>query len=73
MSPIKYIQEAVRNFHLAANLCGRFRLPENAENPFKIGYDSELDCNPKLEPVAASYFQIVIGILRWMTELGILI
>ena len=64
MSPIKYVHEAARNCkaHLAANYNGRYRLPNRAENPFKVGYDPELD--------AASYFQTIIIILRWMIELG---
>ena len=41
MSPVKYVQEEVRNctFHLATNYGGRFELPEKAENPFKIDYN----------------------------------
>ena len=35
ISPAKFVQEAVRNFafHLAANYCGRVKLPKKAENP----------------------------------------
>ena len=45
MSHVKYVQEAVENgtVHLAANSGGRLRLPKKAENPFKMGYDPELD------------------------------
>ena len=48
MSPIKYVQDAVRNYavHLAANYDGRYRLPKKAENSFKMGSDSELDTSP---------------------------
>ena len=35
-------------------------------------YDPELDTCPKLDPVAASYYLTIIGILRWMIELGII-
>ena len=45
-------------------------MPNKAENPFKIGYDPELDINPELDPDAVSYYLTVIGILRWMIELG---
>ena len=37
---------------------------------FKICYVPELDISPELEQEAASYFQTVIGVLRWMIELG---
>ena len=51
ISPVKYVQEAVRNcaVHLAANYGGRFRLPNKAENPFKMGYHPELDTSPELD------------------------
>ena len=49
MSPIKYVQEAVRNgaVYLAANYGGKFRLPKKVENPFKMGYDPELNFSPE--------------------------
>ena len=40
------------------------------KNPFKMGYDQELDISPELEPDAASCFQTAISVLRWMIELG---
>ena len=45
MTPIKYIEEAIKNcaVHLGANYRGRFRLLKKADNHFKIGYDPELD------------------------------
>ena len=72
MSPVKYVQEAVINcaVHLAANYGGRFKLPKKAKNLFKMDYDPELDINPELDPDAASYYLTIIGILRWMIELG---
>ena len=70
MCPGKYAQKAVRNCkaHLATNYSGRFRLPLKSDNPFKMGYGLDLDASLELEPDAASYFQTIIGILRWMTE-----
>ena len=41
-----------------------------AENPFAIGYSTELDDSPKLDPSLSSYYQSQIGILRWMVEFG---
>ena len=46
------------------NFIGRFRLPKRADS-----YDSELTISSELEPDAASYFQIVIGIQIWMIKL----
>ena len=45
-------------------------MPKKAENPFKMGYDSELDTSPELDPDAASYYLVIKGVLRWMIELG---
>ena len=45
-------------------------MPKNAENPFKMGSDPELDTSQKLDPDAESYYLTVIGILRKMIELG---
>ena len=45
-------------------------MPKKAENQFKMGYDPELDTSPELDPDAASYYLTIIGILRWMVELG---
>ena len=66
MSPAKYVNKAVRNciVHLTSNYGCK------SENPFKIGYDTELDTSPELDPDAASYYPTIIGILRWMIELG---
>ena len=72
MSPTKYIHEAVRNctVHLSIKYVGKYSMPKMAENPFKIGYDPELDASPELDPDIASYYLTIIGILRWMIELG---
>ena len=71
MSPTKYVQEAVRNcaVHLSSNYGGKYRMPKKAENPFKMGYDPELDTSPELDPDAVSYYLTVIAILRWMIKL----
>ena len=45
-------------------------MPKMAENTFKMGYDPELDTSPDLDPYAALYYLTIIGVLRWMIELG---
>ena len=45
-------------------------MPKKVENPFKMGYDPELDTSSELDPDTVSYYLTVIGILRWMIELG---
>ena len=65
------VHEAVRNYavHLLSNYSGKYRMPKKAENPFKVGFDPELDTSPELDPDAASYLTIT-SILRWMIKLG---
>ena len=35
-----------------------------------MGYDPELDTSSELDPDAVSFYLSIIGILRWMIELG---
>ena len=39
-------------------------MPKKAENPFKMGYDPELDTSSELDPDAASFYLTIIGIIR---------
>ena len=45
-------------------------MPKKAENSFKLGYVPELDTSSELDPDTASYYLIIMGVLRWMIELG---
>ncbi|KAL7425427.1 hypothetical protein ACHAXM_000008, partial [Skeletonema potamos] len=72
LSPSKYVQQAVRNIEtfLKTNLDGRYSLPKRAENPFPCDYAPDEDVSPLLEPDVAKFYMQLIGILRWMCELG---
>ena len=72
MSPAKYVHEAVRNcmVHLSTNFGGKYRMPKKTENLVKMGYGPDLDTSPELESDAASYYRMIIGVLRWIIELG---
>lgn len=48
----------------------RWKLPAKAETPMTTSYRPELDVSPELGPKEASYYQSLIGILRWIVELG---
>ena len=39
-------------------------MPKKAENPFKLGYDPEIDNSLELDPNMASYYLTIISILR---------
>ena len=72
LSPSKYVREAVNNCvsHLKENYAGRYSLPKQAPNPFTLTYDPDMDVSTPLEPDEATYFQSIIGVMRWMIEIG---
>ena len=65
----QYAQEAAKNIeqHLTAKI---MRLNRGGMAPLSPGYCPELDANPELELQDATYYQSLIGILRWMVEMG---
>lgn len=65
----QYVQEAVKNVETWLGRSNR-SLPRKAEQPFKPGYRPELDVSRELNHEEASYYQSLIGILRWIVELG---
>ena len=71
MSPSKYVQDSVWNaeIYLAENYGGQ-KLAKRATAPWPMDYSPELDESPKLDLEKASYYQLQIGILHWMVELG---
>ena len=46
------------------------KLPSRAVTPLSSNYRPETDTSNELEPSDAAYFQSLIGVLRWMVELG---
>jgi hypothetical protein len=68
-SSSQYVQEAVRNIERYLDLQGG-KLPVRAETPMQTSYRPELDVTPELKVIDAAYYQSVIGILRWIVELG---
>ena len=45
-------------------------IPGRAETPMQTSYRPELDVSMELTPVLASYYMSLIGIPRWIVELG---
>ena len=72
LSPSKYVQEAVKNCrkHLKENFDGKFTMPNNAPNAFPIDYEQQVDTTPGLNPDESLYHQFLIGIVRWLVEIG---
>ena len=45
-------------------------MPSKAKTPPKSTYEQELDVTQKLEASDTSYYQSIIGVLRWIVKLG---
>jgi hypothetical protein len=72
-SSSQYVQAAVKNVQdylsKPANVA-KWKLPSKAETPIQTSYRPELDTTRELNPQEASYYMSLIGILRWIVELG---
>ena len=45
-------------------------MQKTAETPLPTSYRPELDVTPELEPTEAYFYASLIGMLRWIVELG---
>jgi hypothetical protein len=72
LSPSKYVTQAVKNCakHLTNKLNNRFCLPQRGDNQFPYDYCPELDLSAPLDPECSSFYQHLIGVMRWMVEPG---
>ena len=71
-SSSQYVQAAVKNVeeYLNKHQSPNWKLPKHANTPLQTSYRPELDVSPELGSVEASYYMSIIGILRWIVELG---
>ena len=69
MSSNKYVQRAIEDVEKELADVG-LPLKNNAKPPFRTDYRPELDWTPKLDDRRVMYFQGLIGIFRWICELG---
>ena len=65
----QYVQAAVTNVETHLMESG-VKLPPRAEWPLTSEYRPELDTTRELNDVDASHYQSLIGVLRWIVELG---
>jgi len=68
-SSSQYVQSAVKNVVDYLSQQGR-SLPGRVKSPWTTNYRPETDVSPELPPLKAAYFQSLIGVLRWIVELG---
>ena len=67
-----YIKESVANVqtYLAGLDDKRFKMTRREGNPFVMNYERDLNKATVLEPDLYSWYQLLIGRLRWMVEIG---
>ena len=68
-SSSQYVQNAVGNVEDYLAKKGE-KLSPRAKSPWSSNYRPETDISSELSPAKAAYFQSLIGILRWIVELG---
>ena len=68
-SSSQYIQNAVKNVENKLAAEGK-SLPGRGSAPWPSNYRPEIDISPELDEKNANYFQSLIGVLRWIVELG---
>ena len=71
----QYVQAAVKNVEEYLERRQRagdnmFSMPKRSDTPLPSAYRPELDVTPELNASDASYYMSLIGILRWIVELG---
>jgi hypothetical protein len=69
MSAQEYIKRAIEEVERELKASNLF-LPKKVETPLSSGYRPELDFSLELCPQMINYYQGLIGVLRWIVELG---
>ncbi|CAJ1967966.1 unnamed protein product [Cylindrotheca closterium] len=70
MSSYDYVTAAVKNVKATLKDNQRWNLPKKAVTPMNSDYTPELDVSSELNAHDHTYFQELIGVLRWATEIG---
>lgn len=65
----QYIQNVISNVEEYFKTRGA-KLPSRAKSPWPTNYCPEVDTTPELVPTEATYYLSLIGVLRWVVELG---
>ena len=65
----QYVQAAVRNVEEHLKKTGE-KLPYKAPTPLSSNYRPEIDVSLELGEIQAAYYHSLIGVLRWIVELG---
>ncbi len=55
---------------MTEKLAGKYSIPARVDNLFPVDYDPTTDLSDLLDPDCSSFYQHLIGVMRWMVELG---
>ena len=69
LSSSQYVQASVANVEKYLTKLD-MRLPKKVSSPLTDSYRPELDMTPELNKSEASYYMLLVGILRWIAELN---
>ena len=69
ISTSQYVQEAVKNIEAHLKRIG-MALQKGMNSPLSSKYCPECDASPELNDIEGSYYASLIGILRWIVEMG---
>lgn len=69
ITSVDYVKAAVQNVEETIKK-KRWRMPGKASTPMVNSYVPELDASPELDAEDVQFFQELIGMLRWATEIG---
>ena len=72
VSPAKYVEEAVTLVKKKLVLEGNNVLARKISSPFAAGFRPELDDTKPLSMEDANYYQLQIGVLQRMVEIGLI-
>jgi hypothetical protein len=69
LASTKYTKRAIADLEIELNAVNK-RLPTKVTTPLSTGYRPELDQTTELNVERQNYYQGLIGVLRWICELG---
>ena len=69
ISASQYVQDAVKNVECHLRKKGKSSR-KGTYSPLSSNYRPKCDITPELDSTDASYYALLIGILRWMVEMG---
>ena len=69
-SSSQYVHEAFKSVEEHLKKVGKKLMSKKPGTPIPTSYSPELDITPELISTDTAYYQLLVGILRWIVELG---